>query len=166
MQRDILAENALDKSEEAPETGHTTEHRQLAQMCEERGEPTNLHPLTTSVYSCQPAQSARLLSSLTAEIRCLLRGIAEDPFRKRSHTSTDVFTPHAGAQGRGVCGIEPRSPQQDSGDHEGGAHAVTLQQNHLQIQDLATPHRPRDRGWGTGASEAASPPAASCSLES
>lgn len=91
MQGDILAENALDKSEKAPETVHTTEHRQLAQMCEERGEPTNLYLLPTSVYSCQAAQSARLLSSLTVEIRCLLRRIAEDPFRKCSHTSTDAL---------------------------------------------------------------------------
>lgn len=42
MQRNILAENILEKFKEEVETLHTKEQDQLAQMCEQRGESMNL----------------------------------------------------------------------------------------------------------------------------
>ncbi|KAM9206547.1 LOW QUALITY PROTEIN: uncharacterized protein PS065_014584 [Dugong dugon] len=53
LQRNILAENILEKFKEEVETLHTKEQNQLSQMCEKHGEITNLMCVSTEETICR-----------------------------------------------------------------------------------------------------------------
>ena len=82
LQRNILAENILEKFKEELEMLHTKEQNQLAQTCEKHGESVNLvfnHTFNFILFLlsypiCQITQQP------IVEIRYLLRSIVEDYF--------------------------------------------------------------------------------------